>query len=237
MSKANTTQEEECKNRPQSYTQEQQQHDGEIEKERIAGTIASSSWDGTPVRADWDGVSALVRACWPEIGDAMERHLPALKTASFDMLQREYQHSMYTARDGGVEHEHFMSTQRLVDKGADDARACDVRAFLYHVVGLGRLFRGDGFTWTESGKRGVPEYLCKSRSSCSASCGVAQALAHWLLPELLCYSRAFGFLTHTTLTILQGRITAAAMAKVGRGVTMISQLGRCLFTVASVRPR
>ena len=44
-----------------------------------------------------------------------------------------------------------MSADRL-EELSSLARACDVRAFLYHCVGLNRLFKGDGFTQTEDGR-------------------------------------------------------------------------------------
>ena len=125
--------------------------------ELIQAQIGSSSTQ--PVRATWDGVHQLVQSCWPpNLGEIMERHLPTLRTAVFEELQAEYGHPFYEVMLEGPESPFYMTAARVLELG-DTARACDIRAFLFHVVGLNRLFAGDGFTYREDGNQGVAEFL------------------------------------------------------------------------------
>ena len=66
--------------------------------------------------------------------------------------------TQFDAQFAGPASPYWMSAQRLIELG-DNARACDTRAFLYHVVGLNRLYADDGFTRREDGRVGMAEYV------------------------------------------------------------------------------
>eukprot|EP01043_Picozoa_sp_COSAG02_P004790 COSAG02_NODE_127_length_34879_cov_12.705060_22_plen_192_part_00 len=111
-----------------------------------------------PLGADWSGVCTIVQICYPTVGAIVTQHLPNLKDQKFDQLQQEYKHSMYEARTIGPLSPAFMTAERLAALG-EKARTCDVRAFLYHIIGLNQLYTGDGYTADTAGHRGLQEFL------------------------------------------------------------------------------
>ena len=59
----------------------------------------------------------------------LQKHFEALQSTPFEQLQREYKHSMYSARQVGTTSPYFMTMDRLLCL-RDSVRPCDVRAFL-----------------------------------------------------------------------------------------------------------
>lgn len=111
-----------------------------------------------PHLADWSGVCTIVQLCYPSVGEIVAQHLPSLKDQSYDRLQKEYKLSLYEARAIGPLSPAYMTAERLAALG-EKARTCDVRAFLYHIIGLNQLYTGDGYTADTAGHRGLQEFL------------------------------------------------------------------------------
>ena len=110
-------------------------------------------------RANWEGVHDLIKACWkPVLSNIVEQHMLMLQSTSYADLQEEYDYSMFDAAQAGPDGPYWMSAEKLTELG-DGARVCDVRAFVYCVMGLNRLFTGDGFTLREDGRQGMAEYI------------------------------------------------------------------------------
>lgn len=133
------------------------------------------------VRATWDLLPSVLDAAFDrEVVQAVQVALPTLKRLSFAELQAEYINprtgevmSMRDARDSvpsatsGEDSPSDedpspwrMTARRLAQRArAGSCRAADVRAFLYHEIGLNNLFAGDGFTRTQDGAVGLEEFL------------------------------------------------------------------------------
>ena len=112
--------------------------------------------------ATWDGVIQLTRHIFPEALDDVLSNLNQLQTRDVDSFQEEAGFNFYDAKknESGqfpeappyFSYAHFCSLPK-------PRRAWQVRAFLYCEMRLLKLFKGDGYMWTEEGVRGQKEYL------------------------------------------------------------------------------
>ena len=113
--------------------------------------------------ATWDGVIRIVEVCYPECYQDLMQHLTELKEKAFEHFESEANFKFLDARKNEkgtipnappfYSYEYFCSLSK-------PRRAWQVRLFLYCEMRLLRLFRGDGYTYSEQDERGCLEYLC-----------------------------------------------------------------------------
>ena len=126
--------------------------------------------------ATWESVFQIARELYPDIDPALRQH-------KADMVQ--------LARVGGMAPLAPFEVQAGYKfKDADDPSdprfmtidafrqsnrgLVELRALFYHTLHLRELYRGDGYTYDERGRRGVVEYLMKN-------CPIAQIPNHVLM--------------------------------------------------------
>lgn len=109
---------------------------------------------GEATLATWDNVLAMAQQVYPDTAAAIAKHGPSLKKMKFSEVELQggyqFKDADETADPRFMSHAAFQAS----DKGL-----VALRALLYHTLHLRELYRGDGFTYDEHGKRGVPEYL------------------------------------------------------------------------------
>ena len=103
--------------------------------------------------ADWQGVIETVSEAYPEHAPALTRNRFALEHFSLAEIEKQagFKFSDVTSADP-----RYMSSQRFAQS---EQGFWQTRAFLYHVVHLRDLYRGDGYTYNENGQRGAAEYM------------------------------------------------------------------------------
>jgi len=118
------------------------------------------------VNATWDNVAALLEAHYPEVWPKIARHYARIRNSPLEELQAEGGYDMMAANLAGRDHatgesssDEYMSLQRLTR--IDEPSAAQVRQFLWDEIGLKKLFRGDGYTYDDDGRRGSSEYLAR----------------------------------------------------------------------------
>lgn len=112
--------------------------------------------------ATWDGVIQIIQHLYPEALEDVTSNLGELRTRDLDSFQIEAGFNFYDAKknDRGqfpdapryFSYTYFCSLPK-------PRAAWQVRAFLYCEMRLLKLFKGDGYTWTEGGGRGRKEYI------------------------------------------------------------------------------
>ena len=118
------------------------------------------SFPTTP--ATWDGVVEVTKQLYPEAYEDVVSTLSELQTRDLESFEKEAGFHFYDAKTNETgqypnappyfSYAHFcgLPTPR---------KAWQVRAFLYCEMRLLKLFKGDGYTWTEEGGRGRKEYI------------------------------------------------------------------------------
>jgi len=124
----------------------------------------SESVSGT--KATWDGVQILLEKYYPEVWPKISCHYDDISRMTTGEIERMASYDMNQAnlvgRDpltGESTSEHYMSLQRL--QHIESPSLVQVRQFLWDEIGLGKLFRGDGYTYDDDGNQGNLEYLAK----------------------------------------------------------------------------
>ena len=112
--------------------------------------------------ATWDGVIQIIQHLYPEALEDVTSNLGELQTRDLDSFQTEAGFAFYDAKknDRGqfpdappyFSYAYFCSLPK-------PRAVWQVRAFLYCEMRLLKLFKGDGYTWTEGGGRGRKEYI------------------------------------------------------------------------------
>ncbi|CAF3560563.1 unnamed protein product [Rotaria socialis] len=119
------------------------------------------------VSATWEGVLSLIDTYYPKpISIKIRRHSDALKRMSFDDIEARARLSYLRgasyfdvhgfAVGGHATDPRFMSEERFLEC---EGTLEETRGFLYHRVGVSRLFDGSGFTKDSNGRLCVSEYL------------------------------------------------------------------------------
>ncbi|CAF3114030.1 unnamed protein product [Rotaria sp. Silwood2] len=119
------------------------------------------------VLATWDGILSLIDAYYPKsISMKVRRHENALKEMDFNVIEAHARLSYLRgasyfdinelAVDGNSSDPRFMSEERFLEC---EGTLEESRGFLYHRLGLSKLFDGSGFTKDSSGRLCVREYL------------------------------------------------------------------------------
>lgn len=108
------------------------------------------------VPATWDHLPQLVERAYPGLGAAVEAHLPRLEATDFEgLVAASGGYPWHAVRDAGRDHPRFFTAQRY---RREHAEPWQTRAFLYCELRLTDLYRGDGYTRTPDGERGLAEW-------------------------------------------------------------------------------
>lgn len=120
----------------------------------------SSAKQGT-----WENLLHLVGMAYPDAWSKLDRQLEELKRLStvfvsgvgfIDTIQRRAGYKFADVKDASDPR--FMTYAKYTkERHADELVAA--RAFLYHTLHLREFYSGDGYTYNDSGQRGVPEYF------------------------------------------------------------------------------
>ena len=128
---------------------------------------------GSATPATWDGVIEMIGMAFPEsVADKVRRHAAALRSTAFETIEAEARKpggflgpdSTYfdvnetKTSPGKSDDPRFMSEARFAEAGVAGT-LYEARGFLYQCLSLNPLFDGNGYTKTESGERGIKEYL------------------------------------------------------------------------------
>jgi hypothetical protein len=111
------------------------------------------------LRADWDGVFRAVQNAFPEIAGKILRFENSLRTKSFATIEQEIRptNTFRAIKDSGKAHEQYIDLPRLLE--LNEPKLWQVRGFLFNIVGLNGLFRGDGHVYNEKDERQGSEFL------------------------------------------------------------------------------
>lgn len=112
--------------------------------------------------ATWDGVVQIVQTCYPDAYSDLVQHLTELREKDFEYFESEAGFEFLEARKNEDDsnpngpqfysYEHFCSLPH-------PRKLWQIRLFLYCEMRLLKFFRGDGYTYSESGQCGSQEFL------------------------------------------------------------------------------
>ena len=119
------------------------------------------------IAATWDGIFSLIDGHYSEnISAKIRWHSQALKSTSYDDIEERARLSYlngltyFDVNEASVHgyssDPRFMSEERFAEC---EGTLEESRGFLYHRLGLSKLFDGSGFTKDANGRLGVREYL------------------------------------------------------------------------------
>jgi nicotinamidase-related amidase len=115
--------------------------------------------------ATWDNLLDLVQMAYPDAAPKLGQQLQALEAVSrifepnlgfIGNIQRRAGYKFADVKDPGDPR--FMDYVTYAKSRHTDELVA-ARAFLYHTLHLRELYSGDGYTYNDSGQRGVPEYF------------------------------------------------------------------------------
>jgi hypothetical protein len=114
-------------------------------------------------RADWDGCLKLLGKFYPEAVAKIARFRKALITTPFAEIERQISppSSFRAIKDAGESHEQFINLAKLTNLA--EPKLWQVRAFLFNVMGLNELYKGDGYTYNESGEPYSMEFMVENK--------------------------------------------------------------------------
>jgi hypothetical protein len=104
----------------------------------------------------WDNMLDMVAAEYPQIAQMVNAQREALKTTPYAQIEQMALEPFFVSSQMGEASPLFMTKERLLQT---DGSLTAVRAFLYHTVHLYELYSGDGWTYSEDGKRGAQEFM------------------------------------------------------------------------------
>ena len=112
--------------------------------------------------ADWDGVFFQIRTHYPEITAKVMRYKEQLIKTDFYDIERQIEpsNSFRDIKDKGLEHPQYMNVHRLSQ--IPEPKLWHIRGFLYNIIGLNELYKGDGIIYNESGEKQDYEFLTKN---------------------------------------------------------------------------
>jgi hypothetical protein len=112
-------------------------------------------------QTSWNNIFDLLTDTYPEIDQSIwQRYSHDLTHKTFDDIDPD--ESIIRDYWLGRTSDRYMDLNRfLALKGHETLR--DVRAFLYHEIGLNELFQGDGYTVTQQGVITGREYFTRNR--------------------------------------------------------------------------
>jgi hypothetical protein len=112
-------------------------------------------------RADWIGLTEILKMAYPEIAGTIARMSDLLVNTPFDIVEKGLAPLTFRSiKDEGEGHPKYMTLQRL--QSDPSPSLWQLRGFLYNIVGVNELYRGDGFVYNEEGLRQGEEFLCEN---------------------------------------------------------------------------
>jgi hypothetical protein len=96
---------------------------------------------------------------YPEVAEIIKETAAELKRTPFAQFEAAAGFHFHEADVAGRADPRWTTADRLVAEFPTDRAAWRVRSFLYHVVKLRELYAGNGYTLTETGERGMLEYI------------------------------------------------------------------------------
>jgi len=115
--------------------------------------------------ATWEGLCRSTAEVYPDLKSDMQKYFDEFQTLSFKDWEQKFQTQMGTSTQmkdvDDPSSFNFMSYDKYV---ASPRTALDLRRFFYHTLHIRELFRGDGYTYDENGRRGVKEYLMPNKA-------------------------------------------------------------------------
>lgn len=115
------------------------------------------------VMATWEGILQILRTYYTEVYEDCLQHLDELRSktvkefeleAGFEFLEAKKNVNNNNPKGPPFHsYDHYTTLPK-------PRKAWQVRLFLYCELRLLTLFKGDGYTWTETGRRGTREYIC-----------------------------------------------------------------------------
>lgn len=117
--------------------------------------------DTAIVPATWGNVLRIAQQAYPLARKQFKiQHVRLLESLKIKVMEQEYGIAFSDAARRGPTHKLFMTEQRLAKcKGL----AREIRAFLWHTMGLREQFTGEGHTQTDGGDEGVSEFIMLNR--------------------------------------------------------------------------
>ena len=115
---------------------------------------ATSSSDAT-----WDGLIKVTGEVYPDLVSDLRNHAPVFRSSAYTLFESTAGYKFHDVDD--PTNPKFMSYDAYM---ASSRSPWELRAFMYHVLHIKELFRGDGYTYDEKGKRGVREYLIANKN-------------------------------------------------------------------------
>jgi len=113
-------------------------------------------------QATWEGIFELVQKTFPSVSNKVIKFKDELMNSTFEDIEskavfhpNKSYHDIFEASNH--DDENFISLEKL--EKIDDPKLWEVRGFLYNWMSLKDLFDGDGHTKSESGERGMKEFL------------------------------------------------------------------------------
>ena len=114
--------------------------------------------EDSAVEATWDGLQKVTTEVYPDLTNDFNNHMGTFRSTNYVDFETQLGYKLAEADDPNDSR--FLD----YDKYLASARgAKELRAFLYHVLHIRELFKGDGYTYDENGKRGVREYLIANK--------------------------------------------------------------------------
>ena len=114
-------------------------------------------------KADWNGCLNLVQRFYPEIAAKIARVRSALTAVPFAEIERQISpaNTFRSIKDAGASHDQYIDTHRLMNLAKPEL--WQVRGFLFNIVGLNELYRGDGYTYNERNQKSSEEFMVVNR--------------------------------------------------------------------------
>eukprot|EP00026_Physarum_polycephalum_P013116 Phypoly_transcript_13488.p1 GENE.Phypoly_transcript_13488~~Phypoly_transcript_13488.p1 ORF type:complete len:244 (+),score=13.78 Phypoly_transcript_13488:205-936(+) len=111
--------------------------------------------------ATWENLIPLMNMSYPDMDFShLEKYISDLTSIAYHDLNKQWTHDIMEVYYCGRDDPRYLTAERF--KQIKNPTIADFRAFLLHEIGLGVLYDGRGFTVTEEGAIGLPEYLTPS---------------------------------------------------------------------------
>jgi hypothetical protein len=118
--------------------------------------------------ATWGGAFQILQDAFPDVYESAKHTLNEISTTAFYDLLNKYkvEYSPFEVRANGKEDLRYITYERFCERFINSSvtlNAADLRLFMYYNMGIRELYKGDGFTYTEKGEKGVTEYMMRNR--------------------------------------------------------------------------
>lgn len=116
------------------------------------------------ILATWDNIFQLLQKHFPEAWPFVSPYQNELKNFNLQTIQANFKEFDIEEIDlKGREEEDFMTLERYLKRAPSANTLGLTRAFLYHEVGLSKLFGGNGYTLLNTGELGTREFLMPNK--------------------------------------------------------------------------